>query len=202
MGRRPPRRIRRKGASEPLLEAGDVDIVDFDSVVIDFTQVTVDKMIGEGGTARVFVGKFKEQTVAIKHFYAAVSITTTVMRDLAREIELSLQLRHPNIVQVFGISLMVPNLAIILEFMARGSLFDVLREARRRPGSNLLGDVSLQRAVDPRHRELVFLPYDVKLHMCLDITKALNFMHSQEPIILHLDLKWVKKEEEKKLTTC
>ena len=35
--------------------------------------------------------------------------------------------------KVFGISLSVPNLAIVLEYMRRGSLYSVLRQARNDP---------------------------------------------------------------------
>jgi serine/threonine protein kinase len=75
------------------------------------------------------------------------------MRSFAREIELSckyifrnqnliefyskkckiVNLKHRNIVEVFGISLSVPNLAIVLEYMRRGSLYNVLRAARQQP---------------------------------------------------------------------
>jgi serine/threonine protein kinase len=107
-------------------------------------------MIGSGGTSQVFVGTLdRQRDVAVKKFVATTSITTAVMAAVVREIQLSLRLKHENIVeankcfrfslvetrvnkmmqatQIYGVSLMVPHVALVLELMNRGSLFDLLR---------------------------------------------------------------------------
>lgn len=68
-------------------------------------------------------------------------------RRFRAEVELVAALRHPNIVLFMGCSTR-PHLAIVTEFMHRGSLFKLLRKGRNRPL-----DPKLQRSGEARvHR--------------------------------------------------
>lgn len=59
------------------------------------------------------------------------------------------------------------------EYCARGSLCDVLRQARQEPGSPLAASLTLAR----------------RLAMALDAARGVQYLHSHTPPILHRDLK-------------
>lgn len=67
--------------------------------------------------------------------------------------------------QFMGYTL-TPEPSIVTEFMARGSLFHILRQAGNRPP-----ELRLQRAV------------------ALSVARGMAYLHSRAPPILHLDLK-------------
>ncbi len=72
---------------------------------------------------------------------------------------------YPFPTQFMGYTL-TPEPSIVTEFMARGSLFHILRQAGNRPP-----ELRLQRAV------------------ALSVARGMAYLHSRAPPILHLDLK-------------
>lgn len=87
-------------------------------------------------SAHVFVGKLDKRTVAIKKFISTTSITASVMQNVVREIELSLRLKHPNIIEIYGVSLMLPHVALLLEYMSRGYYFNQNNETNKTINNN------------------------------------------------------------------
>ena len=74
-------------------------------------------------------------------------------------------LRHPNIVMFLGASTKPPNLAIVLEFCTRGSLWSVLQNPE------------------------IPLSWDDRKRIALDAARGVNYLHSFQPPVLHRDLK-------------
>ena len=74
-------------------------------------------------------------------------------------------LRHPNIVLFMGACTTAGHLAIVTELMPRGSLHDVLHDAK------------------------VDLPLTMKLKFARDVALAMNWLHCSHPPIIHRDLK-------------
>ena len=85
--------------------------------------------------------------------------------DFMAEISCMTALRHPNIVMFMGACVRQPDLAIITEFMERGSLLDLFD--------------------DP----LFTFDWDRRIGMALDVSRGMAYLHSASPPILHLDLK-------------
>ena len=77
----------------------------------------------------------------------------------------SSRLRHPNIVTFFCACLKAPNCCIVLEYCSRGSLESVLR--------------------DP----VIPIDHPKRLQFAMDIARGMNYLHSQDPPIIHRDLK-------------
>ena len=48
------------------------------------------------------------------------------MQDFTQEVALMSMLKHPNVVQFLGACTNYPDLAIVTQFMPRGSLFSLL----------------------------------------------------------------------------
>jgi len=74
-------------------------------------------------------------------------------------------LRHPNIVMFLGACTKPPNLAIVLEFCSRGSLWSVLQNP----------DIKLS--------------WDDRRRMAVDAARGVNYLHSFPTPVLHRDLK-------------
>jgi Protein tyrosine and serine/threonine kinase len=115
--------------------------------------------LAKGGFSVVYRGSYANETVAIKMF---VSELYEVPVDVFfREVENLARVAHPHVVRFVGA---VPRpLSIITEFVERGSLYDVMRAEQ--------------------------LEWPTRLRILLDVARALAYMHSHEPPVLHRDMK-------------
>ena len=88
-----------------------------------------------GGLSRVYFGKCKQKQIAIKVLFA-IELTPEVVTDFYNEVQVMYQLRHENIVQCLGISVMPPTICVILEYCPHGSLYDLLHNHNKAPSES------------------------------------------------------------------
>jgi serine/threonine protein kinase len=89
---------------------------------IHFNEIVIEKEIGEGSYGKVFCGKWNDAPVALKFCRNKGTLINFVS-----EIKVMLELPpHPNIVQLFGVSLDGPQPVIVMEYCAGGSLDKLL----------------------------------------------------------------------------
>jgi predicted Ser/Thr protein kinase len=89
---------------------------------ISFSELVVGNEIGEGSYGKVCLGKWNNAVVALKFCRKRGK-----EEEFMREVRLMIKLPpHPNVVQMFGISLDGPQPIIILEYCAEGSLDKIL----------------------------------------------------------------------------
>lgn len=74
-------------------------------------------------------------------------------------------LRHPNVVMFLGACTKPPNLAIVLEYCSRGSLWSILQNPYLK------------------------LSWDDRRRMAVDAARGVNYLHSFPTPVLHRDLK-------------
>ncbi|KAH3760740.1 leucinerich repeat kinase [Pelomyxa schiedti] len=127
--------------------------------------------LGEGTFAKVFRGLWKNKIVAVKELKVSPEVLespdiTKIFLDFKSEASLMQTLHHPNIVEFFGV--MLDPLRIVMGLVPAGSLDKLLRKAKVNP-------------------EL--LPVKLQQRIILDITKGLAYLHTQEPPIIHRDLR-------------
>jgi serine/threonine protein kinase len=82
--------------------------------------------LGAGQFGEVFVGtwiKYGSRQVAVK----TLKVATMAPAEFLKEAEIMKKLRHPSLVQLLGVCTTSEPLLIVTEYMARGSLLDVLR---------------------------------------------------------------------------
>ncbi|KAJ6326807.1 hypothetical protein OIU78_013818 [Salix suchowensis] len=120
--------------------------------------------IGRGSYAAVFRGIWNGSDVAVK-IYLGNQYKEETLLDYQKEIDIMKSLRHPNVLLFMGAVYSPERLAIVTEFLPRGSLFKTLH--KNSP------------AVDIRRR----------LKMALDVARGMNYLHHRNPPILHRDLK-------------
>jgi serine/threonine protein kinase len=96
-------------------------------------------------------------------------IPASVIKTLEQEVSIMMKIRHPNIILFMGMCLKPP--CIVTEYCNRGSLYDLLRDARRVPA--LAAQLSWSR----------------RLSMAVDAARGMLCLHSHKPSIVHRDLK-------------
>lgn len=118
-------------------------------------------ILGSGGFGIVYKTTFQHAIVAVK-FIKNVDLDQKQTDELKKEIKI-MRNAHPNIVQMFGVVRYNDSLGIVMEFMAKGSLYSYI------------------------HSKQVILDIPQKIQFSLDIAIGLNFLHSQK--IIHRDIK-------------
>lgn len=132
---------------------------------IDFNQLTLGDIIGVGGFGKVYGGIWRSENVAIKaaRLDPDEPIKETIER-VRQEAKLFWLLKHENIVAMKGVCLKEPNLCLVLEFAASGSINRVLSGRR--------------------------IPPDILVNWAQQIAVGMHYLHEEAPIqLIHRDLK-------------
>nr|AGY55072.1 mitogen-activated protein kinase kinase kinase [Dunaliella salina] len=122
------------------------------------------KRVGGGSFGEVYKGTLHGTDVAIKVFLDEC-LSDKACREFKHEVNLMSHLRHPNIVLFMGAVIQPTQLAIVSEFVPRGSFFKLLHCTHAH--------------IHPRRLLL----------MALDIARGMNYLHSIGPKVVHRDLK-------------
>lgn len=138
---------------------------------IDFKDIVFGPRIGAGGFGEVYKCKYDQKMVAVKTLQKVEDDDDpqAVQAEFMVEMKLMSKLRHPNVVEFIGACIHNPNLAIILEFMAGGSLYRAIHRRRR----NVLGPFPLLKTV----------------WIAFGVAKGMAHLHSQYPVVIHRDVK-------------
>ena len=96
---------------------------------ISFTSLGLGKKIGQGGFSEIYESQWLGIPVAVKVIFDP-NITEALLEEFNNEIEKLFILRHPYIIQLYGITDREKSqkLAVITELAPKGSLFDYLHK--------------------------------------------------------------------------
>jgi serine/threonine protein kinase len=140
--------------------------------LIDPQEVILHRIIGEGTFGRVWSAKWGSSGVAVKEFvFAQAAIAgksmqqQAIVEEIIGEAGMMAMLRHPNVLQLFGCSLTSQAIWIVSELCSLGSLRQLL---------------------DDRERTLLL---EQRLNLALQVAEGMTYLHSQDPPIIHRDLK-------------
>ena len=137
---------------------------------LEWESMQLSKLIGEGSYGKVYRASWRSTEVAVKVLSSSLESTEAdLIEGFRREACLLRRLRHPNVVLLMGVVSQPPNLAIVTEYLHRGSLFDVIQRTRERGGQTL--------------------PWPRRLQMAIDVASAMSFLHTSDPVVIHRDLK-------------
>ncbi|XP_021895343.1 probable serine/threonine-protein kinase DDB_G0267514 isoform X1 [Carica papaya] len=143
---------------------GDNDSNSLTDCEIHWEDLQLGEEIGQGSYAVVYHGIWNGSDVAVKAYFGSDYIEGT-LEDYKKEIDIMKKLRHPNVLLFMGAVYSQERLAIVTEYLPRGSLFKTLHKNNQ--------------ALDMRRR----------LRMALDVARGMNYLHRRNPPIVHRDLK-------------
>ncbi|PKA46543.1 Serine/threonine-protein kinase CTR1 [Apostasia shenzhenica] len=131
---------------------------------INWEDLLLGEKVGEGSYAVVYRGIWNGSDVAVK-VYTGMDYQECVLLDYKKEIAIMKRLRHPNVLLFMGAVYSPEHLAIVTEYLPRGSLF---------------------RALHKNNQSLVLRR---RVQMALDVARGMNYLHRRNPPIIHRDLK-------------
>lgn len=132
-----------------------------------FEKIEFQKVLSKGAYGEVWICQYEDQQVAVKRLLQSKSHTFEEVRDFTNEIQLSASLHHPNVINFVGVAWnSLENLVMAVEYLPTGDLQNYLKKN---------GDL-LSWARD-------------KIHMALGIARALEYIHSRDPPLIHRDMK-------------
>uniref|UniRef100_G3TL22 Mitogen-activated protein kinase kinase kinase n=1 Tax=Loxodonta africana TaxID=9785 RepID=G3TL22_LOXAF len=132
---------------------------------IDFTELTLEEIIGIGGFGKVYRAFWIGDEVAVKaaRHDPDEDISQTI-ENVRQEAKLFAMLKHPNIIALRGVCLKEPNLCLVMEFARGGPLNRVLSGKR--------------------------IPPDILVNWAVQIARGMNYLHDEAIVpIIHRDLK-------------
>ncbi|KAG2388281.1 hypothetical protein C9374_000445 [Naegleria lovaniensis] len=141
------------------------------SWIISIDDIEVERRIAEGSSGTVYMALWNGSQVALKSLKKGSSMDEIEEsnEEFEREASLLGSIRHPNIVQFFGVIVSGTQKYMVVEFLQKGSLEKLI--------ANSYNGV-----------EILDLPS--KINILLDIAKGMNYLHSLKPKrIIHRDLK-------------
>ncbi|KAL9393858.1 hypothetical protein Peur_013143 [Populus x canadensis] len=129
---------------------------------IDTSQLKVENKVASGSYGDLYRGTYCSQEVAIK-VLKPERVSAEMLREFSQEVYIMRKVRHKNVVQLIGACTQSPNLCIVTEFMAKGSLYNFLH----------------------KQKGVFKLPSLIKV--AIDVSKGMNYLHQNN--IIHRDLK-------------
>jgi len=128
---------------------------------VNFSEIKLGRLIASGSFADVYHGIWRDSEVAVK------LLKNQRLNDtFQKEVSILSKLSHENIIPFIGATI-EGKFSIVTEYFARHSLYEVLHVSK----PQAISDTS-------------FLYY-----LALEISKGMNYLHTQIPPILHRDLK-------------
>lgn len=145
---------------------------------VEWINVSVGPLLGNGSHSRVHLGSLNGQPVAVKILKVQKSIKgesggdgemlselqrLKYMNNLKREVWIMSSLRHPNLSTLLGVC--TDPLVLIVELCNAGDLFTYI------------------------HVQKNILSPSLQMSLAIDIAQGMKYLHEHEPIVMHLDLK-------------
>jgi serine/threonine protein kinase len=130
------------------------------SLTIPYSRLTFGRKLGNGGFGEVFLGEWRHTEVAIKKLRMK-DMSPEILAAFKNEAGIMARLNSPYTVRLYGITLS-PEYTLVMEYLPKGSLYDVLRTEKA-------------------------LPWSTRSQIALDMSIGLAFLHTEN--ILHQDLK-------------
>lgn len=127
----------------------------------------INNLLGRGSHGSVYKAVIGSRLVAVKR----PSKSREISREFHNEFEILSRIRSPSFVNLLGFSAdNAKNPLIVVEFMGNGSLYDVIHS-------------------DSALNSGAISSWGKRIKIALQIAKAVQLLHAQEPPIIHRDIK-------------
>ena len=132
--------------------------------IIKSSAIKIQKKIGEGGSSDIFLGLYRGTQIAEKRLHL-INIEKNI-NEFKREVASFILLHHPYLLLFFGVIAEPKHLSIITEYCAGGNLHELLYKKKH-----------------------IYLSWKIRKEFLLQIAIGMNYLHTNNPPILHRDLK-------------
>ena len=132
--------------------------------IIKSSAIKILKKIGEGGSSDIFLGLYHGTQIAEKRLHL-INIEKNI-NEFKREVASFILLHHPYLLLFFGVIAEPKHLSIITEYCPGGNLHELLFKKKH-----------------------IDLSWKLRKQFLLQIAIGMNFLHTNNPPILHRDLK-------------
>ncbi|XP_026108235.1 mitogen-activated protein kinase kinase kinase 11-like [Carassius auratus] len=144
---------------------GPAVVSELEPDTVDFSELSLEEVIGVGGFGKVYRGTWKGELVAVKAARQDpdedISVTAQNVQNEAR---LFAMLKHPNIIALIGVCLQEPNLCLVMEYASGGPLSRALAGRR--------------------------IPPHVLVNWAVQIARGMQYLHNEAIVpVIHRDLK-------------
>ena len=161
-------RVRRLHGDTPTSAWSEVLVLETDATDsahrIDFDDISVQEVLGEGAFSVVYRGVHNGRQVAVKRLKYQ-HLNEELVSKFSVEVAILSRVRHRNAVAFVGAVTEQPNLCLVMEYMDAGSLHQAI------------------------HKRNLVLPLPRVLQVAMDVAQGCHYLHRQKPMIIHRDLK-------------
>ena len=133
--------------------------------IINSNSIKLIKIIGNGGSSDVYLGDYRGTEVAVKKL-RLIDAKKDYIKEYKREVSSLVLLYHPYLVLLMGAIAEPYNFSVVTEYCKGGNLFELLY---KKPN--------------------IYLSWEFKKKILLEIAIGMNYLHTNNPPILHRDLK-------------
>jgi len=170
LGRR-MQRCHESDLGKPLAPRLDINASVPAELRIPFEDLTFKRRLGRGAMGEVVLAHWRGRDVAAKVIRPEFSSSAAAVDDFQQEARILAPLRHPNVVRLLGASTVAPDLCLVMELASHGSLLAVLEAAEEEHEGGGVVDLAQ------------------RLEWARDVARGLSYIHSQQPPVIHRDLK-------------
>ncbi|KAL2608289.1 hypothetical protein R1flu_026862 [Riccia fluitans] len=133
---------------------------------IPISELKLGPKIGQGAFGDVLRGTWQGTDVAVKRLQNNGSYSQAIVA-IRHEVAVIMRLRHPNIILFMGACTVPPDICIVMEYAANGSLYGVL------------------------HNPNIGIDMATVVRWASEAARGMNYLHTRNPPIVHRDLKSV-----------
>eukprot|EP01035_Chromulina_nebulosa_P017731 gene17731-23323_t len=147
--------------------------------LLNFAYISLRKrvpILGSGSFSKVYPGEYRGIPVAIKMIFTP-DLNPEVIRRCCNEAEILSSIRHENVVDIYGVSVLPPSVCIVLEKCEFGSLSDILRGAEQGSMGSGVKKYPLQ------------LTKADRMFLALGCARGLEALHCSSITLCHRDVK-------------
>ena len=131
--------------------------------IIKSNTIKILRKIGEGNSSDIFLGIYRGIEIAEKRLHLNKEKNIT---EFKREVSSFISLNHPYLLIFFGVIAEPKHLSIITEYCPGGNLHELLYKKKH-----------------------IYLSWKIRKEFLLQIAIGMNYLHTNNPPILHRDLK-------------
>ena len=132
--------------------------------IIKSNTIKILRKIGEGNSSDIFLGIYRGIEIAEKRLH--LNNKDKNITEFKREVSSFISLSHPYLLMFFGVIAEPKHLSIITEYCPGGNLHELLYKKKH-----------------------IYLSWKIRKEFLLQIAIGMNYLHTNNPPILHRDLK-------------